>query len=414
MKFWFFFAIGLLVVLAFKGYISRGIYQAIVSKTAQFCYLLFSVGTFILGVLTLVRTFPNGIIGLTTAQNFTIALMLSVVICELILGLFFIVDDLLLLFNWLSEKQSNPIENKVDTNNRRRFLKTTGFVLSALPFASFLYGITKGKYNFKVFEQTLKFVDLPKAFDGFKIVQFSDLHAGGFDSYEDVKRGFDLIQAQQADLILFTGDLVNDLAEEIIPYKDLLTNLHAPFGKYAVLGNHDYSEDDGLFPDEGSKKKNFIAIQKHQKDAGFQLLNNDNVKIEKDKDFIRLLGVENWGNSFIKEGDLDKAIINCAENDFSILMSHDPTHWEKVVLKHPKHIHLTLSGHTHGAQMGIETLGIKWSPIQYFYKYWGGLYQEFNQYLYVNRGFGFMGFAGRIGIAPEITIFTLNKKSRSL
>ncbi|MFK8006414.1 MAG: metallophosphoesterase [Saprospiraceae bacterium] len=410
MKFGIFFAIGLLAILAFKGYISRGVYQATVSKTTQFWYTVFSLGTFIVGVIALVRTFPNGIIGLSTSTNFIIALMLSVVLCELILGLFFIGDDLILFINWMTEKKSNEIDNNIITNSRRRFLKTTGLVLTSLPFASFLYGITKGKYDFKVIEQTLKFSDLPKAFDGFKIVQFSDLHSGGFDSYEDVKRGFDLIQKQKANLILFTGDLVNDLAEEILPYKHLLKNLHAPFGKYSVLGNHDYSEDDGLFPDEVSKKKNFIAIQQHQKDAGFQLLNNANTKIEKDNSFIRLIGVENWGNSFIKEGDLDKAIENCEEDEFSILMSHDPTHWEKVVLKHSKHIHLTLSGHTHGAQMGVESLGIKWSPIQYVYKRWAGLYEELNQYLYVNRGFGFMGFAGRIGIQPEITIFTLKTK----
>lgn len=410
MKFWLIFGVGVLSILAFKGYISRGVYQATASKTFQIWFTLFSIITFILGIITLVRTFLNGIIGLTTVQNFTIALMLSIVICELILGLFFIGDDLILFLKWMFEKKGNALENNIDANSRRRFLKTTGLVFTTLPFASFLYGITKGKYNFKVFEQTLTFSDLPKAFDGFKIVQFSDLHSGGFDSYEEVKRGFDMIQEQEADLILFTGDLVNDIAEEIIPYKDLLKNLHAPFGKYAVLGNHDYSEDDGLFPDEDSKKKNFLAIQEHQKDAGFQLLNNANTKIKKGNEFIRLLGVENWGNGFIKEGDLDKAINNCGEKEFSILMSHDPTHWEKVVLKHPKHIHLTLSGHTHGAQMGMETMGMKWSPVQYIYKYWGGLYQELNQYIYVNRGFGFMGFAGRIGIPPEITTFTLRKE----
>ena len=280
---------------------------------------------------------------------------------------------------------------------------------SLLPFSSFLYGITKGKYNFKVYNQKLFFQDLPSAFDGFRIVQFSDLHSGGFDSYEDVKHGFDLIQAQGADLILFTGDLVNDLADEILPYKALLKGLSAPFGKYSVLGNHDYPEDEELFPDETSKSKNFAAVQQHQADAGFHLLNNANVKLEKKQAAIRLIGVENWGNSFIKEGDLDKAIEGCASDEFSILMSHDPTHWEEVVLKHPKHIHLTLSGHTHGMQMGIEAMGIKWSPIQYFYNRWAGLYQELNQYLYVNRGFGFMAFAGRVGIPPEITVFTLKK-----
>ena len=407
MKFWLFFALGVVVLLAFKGYISRGVYQATASKAAQIGYTLFSIGTFVIGVTMMAITFPKGIIGFSVTQNFIMALMISVLVCELMLSLFFIGDDLVLLLNWFSGNTLDPISNKVDEEGRRRFIKTAGVALSALPFVSFLYGITIGKYNFKVFEQTLKFADLPQAFDGFKIVQFSDLHAGGFDSFEEVKRGFDLIQAQQADLILFTGDLVNDLAEEIVPYKELLNNLSAPFGKYSILGNHDYSEDDGLFPNEAAKTKNFLAIQQHQKDAGFQLLNNANTKIEKDDAFIRLLGVENWGNGFIKEGDLDKAIEDCDENEFSILMSHDPTHWEKVVLNHSKHIHLTLSGHTHGMQMGIEALGIQWSPIQYFYTYWVGLYEELNQYLYVNRGFGFMGFAGRIGIVPEITIFTL-------
>ena len=407
MKFWLFFVLFVLCLSAFKVYIARGVYLATASKNVKLYYTIFSICTLIIGIATMVTTFPKGIVGMTTSQNLAIALMISVLICELILSLFFFGDDLILFVEWIFEKKNNVIESSIETKNRRRFLKTTGLVFSTLPFASFLYGITKGKYNFKVFEKTLQFSDLPKAFDGFKIVQFSDLHAGGFDSYEDVQRGFDLIQVQQADLILFTGDLVNDLAEEVILYKDLLKNLHAPFGKYSVLGNHDYSEDDGLFPDEESKTKNHLAIQQHQKDAGFHLLNNANAKIEKAGTFIRLIGVENWGNGFIKEGDLDKAIENCAENEFSILMSHDPTHWEKVVLKHQKHIHLTLSGHTHGMQMGIEALGIKWSPIQYFYKHWAGLYHEFNQYLYVNRGFGFMGFAGRVGITPEITVFTL-------
>ncbi|MFK8101864.1 MAG: metallophosphoesterase [Saprospiraceae bacterium] len=410
MKFWLFLALGVLGLLIFKGYLSRGVYQATMSKTIQLYYTIFSIGTLIIGLVTMISIFPNGIIGLSTMQNFVIALMVSVLICELLLGLFFFGDDLFLLVNSMREKGSSPMGDNVGQEGRRRFLKTTGLVLGSLPFSAFLYGITKGKYNFKVVAQTLYFADLPKAFEGFKIVQFSDLHAGGFDSYEAVKRGFDLIQAQQADLILFTGDLVNDLAEEIIPYKDLLKNLDAPYGKFSVLGNHDYSEDDGLFPDEAAKQKNFVAIQKHQIDAGFKMLNNENVKIKKDKDFIRLLGVENWGNSFIKEGDLDKALENCDAQEFSILLSHDPTHWEKVVLNHPKHIHLTLSGHTHGMQMGIETMGIKWSPIKYFYKHWAGLYQEFNQYLYVNRGFGFMAFAGRIGIAPEITTFILKNK----
>jgi predicted MPP superfamily phosphohydrolase len=410
MKFWLLFALGIVAILIFKGYISRGIYHATASKALQGWFALFSIGTFAIGVFTMVRTFPNGIMGLSIGQNFAIALMISVLICELFLGLFFIVDDLFLLGNWFRNVNNDVATSTDELISKRRFLKTAGLILTSLPFASFIYGITKGKYNFQVIKQTLAFEDLPEDFDGFKIVQFSDLHSGGFDSYANVKRGFDLIQAQQADLILFTGDLVNDLAEEIIPYKDLLSNLRAPFGKYAILGNHDYSTDEGLFPDEDSRMRNSKAIQQHQIDAGFTMLNNHNTTIHKKNGHIRLIGTENWSNTFIKEGDLDKAIIGCNDDEFSILMTHDPTYWEKVVLKHSKHIHLTLSGHTHGAQMGIEALGVKWSPIQYVYKYWAGLYEELNQFLYINRGFGFMGFAGRVGIAPEITTFTLKTK----
>ena len=407
MKFWIIFGLFVLLLLFYKGYIIKSVLQATGSKSFQFAFALFSITTFIAGVVTMINTFPKGIIGFTTLQNLTIGLMLSTLICEVFMGFFFFADDFILILNSLSEKSNNCIKIDSVNSGRRRFLKTSGLILTSIPFGAFLYGITKGKYNFKVVEQTLTFNDLPKAFDGFKIVQFSDLHAGGFDSYDDVKRGFDLIQEQQADLILFTGDLVNDLAEEIEPYKDLLANLYAPFGKYSILGNHDYSEDDGLFPDDVSKEKNFLAIQQYQTDAGFHLLNNANVKVEKDNDYFRLIGVENWGNGFTKAGDLNKAIENCGDNEFSILMSHDPTHWKKKVLIHPKRIQLTLAGHTHGMQMGIESFGIKWSPIQYFYKHWAGLYQELNQYLYVNRGFGFMGFAGRVGIDPEITTFTL-------
>lgn len=393
-----------------KIYISKGIFQISGSSHIKNGYLLLSIASLLFGVICMATVFPKGIKDMSTITNFIISFMVSVLICEIILLPFFAFDDLLIYFkNVFGSKKQHKISND-ELNSRRTLIKSIGLTLAALPFSSFIYGITKGKYNFKLFEHTLFFSDLPKEFDGFKIVQFSDLHSGGFDSYDDVKRGFDLIQNQNADLILFTGDLVNDIAEEINPYKKLLNDLKAPYGKYSILGNHDYSEDDGLFPDESSKLKNFNAIQQYQKDAGFILLNNQNTKIEKQNSFIRLIGVENWGNGFIKKGNLDEAIKDCAAEEFSILMSHDPTHWEKIVKSHPKHIHLTLSGHTHGMQMGIEAFGIKWSPIKYIYKYWAGLYHEMDQYLYVNRGFGFMAFAGRIGIYPEITTLILRTK----
>ena len=407
MTFWFNFAFIILALLGFKAFIIRGVRYGS-TKPWAVIYGIYTILSLLIGAFTLIHAFSGGIIGLTPLQNFIIALMVATIICEGVVALFFMVDDLMLISRWIKKKFSSatPVRRHHEPA-RRRFLKTAGLVIGSFTFSNFLYGITKGKYNFKVFSETLTFSDLPAAFDGFKIVQFSDLHAGGFDSYEAVKRGFDLIQEQEADLILFTGDLVNDLSDEILPYKGLLANLQAPHGKYAVLGNHDYPEDPDLFPDESAKATNFSAIHQHHADNGFQLLNNANARIDKGGEYIRLLGVENWGSGFIKEGDLDKALEGCADKEFTVLMSHDPTHWEKKVIDHPRHVHLTLAGHTHGMQMGIEAFGMKWSPIQYAYKRWAGLYKEFNQYLYVNRGFGFMAFAGRVGIPPEITVITL-------
>lgn len=412
MKIWIGLLVFVMIALLMKIYLSKGVYQIFNSYIVKNVYLIFTIISLIVGVVSMATIFPKGIKDMSTLSNFVISLMVSVLICELLMFVFFCIGDLIIYFQKSSTSKSPlPIGDDV-YNSRRGFIKTFGLSLVAISFASFIYGITKGKYNFRLLKHTLTFLDLPKEFDGLKIVQFSDLHSGGFDSFDDVKKGFDIIQEQNPDLILFTGDLVNDIAEEIAPYKDLIKNLEAPFGKYSVLGNHDYSEDNGLFPTEELKKANNLAIQKFQTDAGFVMLNNANVKIEKGDTFIRLIGVENWGNGFIKEGDIDKAIDGCSINEFSILMSHDPNYWEKVIRDHPKHIHLTLSGHTHGMQMGIEMFGLKWSPIQYAYRYWAGLYQELGKYLYVNRGFGFMAFAGRVGIYPEITLFTLKTKEK--
>jgi uncharacterized protein len=398
-KIWIGLGVFVILTVLLKIYLSKGIFQISDSYKVKNGYLIFSITSSLLGVVTMATIFPRGIKDMTTSSNFIISLMVSILICELCLSLFFALDDSITFLHKILNHKPVAIAHEINSS-KRAFVKSVGLTLVALPFASFVYGITKGKYNFRVISQTLTFSDLPTEFDGLKIVQFSDLHSGGFDSLDDVKRGFDLIQAQNPDLILFTGDLVNDIAEEILPYQGFLNNLHAPLGKFSVLGNHDYSTDDGLFPTEDSRKANTLAIQKYQKEAGFVILNNANVKIGKDNTYLRLIGVENWGNGFIKEGDIDKAIDGCSDNEFSILMSHDPTYWDKIIKDHPKHIQLTLSGHTHGMQMGIEMLGIKWSPIQYIYCYWAGLYQELGQYLYVNRGFGFMAFAGRIGIYP--------------
>lgn len=411
-SFWFYFSLIIAALVVLKIYLGFGFYQATRSKRWSIAYEVISIASLGIGLHTLFTGFSDEIVGMTLWQNILIGLMVTFVCCELILLPFFLFDELIRIGSFIKQKIVVSPDLETTTANspkRRRLLKTIGLGITSIPFISFLYGITRGKYAYQVIEKTITSKDLPNEFDGFKIVQFSDFHAGSFDSYSGVQRGIELLQAQNADLILFTGDLVNDLAAEVEPYKPLLSGLKAPYGKFSVLGNHDYPRDQSLFPNRAARERNFQAIQQHHKDTGFRLLNNENHKIEKGAASIRLLGVENWGKSFQKRGNLQEALKDVDDNEFSVLMTHDPTHWERVVKQHPKHIHLTLSGHTHGMQMGLELMGIKWSPVQYFYKHWAGLYKEKNQHLYVNRGFGFIGFAGRVGISPEITVLTLKK-----
>lgn len=397
----------LLILVLLKIYLIRGVWQASDHRVITWTYGIISLGSLLLGFITFRLAFSGEQTNMLLWQNIITAFMVSVIVCELIMAVFFLIDDIAWGVQAVAEK-TGLLENST-ASGRRRWLKTVGLGITAIPFTAYLYGITKGKYDYKVFEKTLTFPDLPAAFDGFRVAQFSDFHAGSFDQASAVRAGLQKLQAQKADLILFTGDLVNDDPEEVLPYKDFLKELQAPFGKYAVLGNHDYprSEDDAQSPDGRSAKVSQV-IQHHQ-DAGFQLLNNRNVEIEKASDSIRLIGVENWGTRFVKHGDLNKATEGCPDDAFSILLSHDPSHWEEEALPFAKKFHLTLAGHTHGLQMGIELPNFKWSPIKYVYPRWAGLYQEQDQYLYVNRGFGFIGFAGRVGIRPEISVFTLRK-----
>lgn len=296
---------------------------------------------------------------------------------------------------------------------RSKLLVAISAFLAAIPFVSMIYGITFGKYRYKVEKIKLQFPDLPKAFDGFKILQISDLHAGSFDSMDQVRKAIDIIKAQKADLIVFTGDLVNSLKEEINPYIEAFSSLSAPFGMYSILGNHDYY---GMYrvaqKDPIAQKLYMDDFKRQHEKLGFNLLKNDSTVIQKDGDSIRLIGVENWGaGPFPKEGDLDKALEGVRDDEFTVLLSHDPTHWDHHVVPHHKTIHLTLSGHTHGMQFGINLGRFKWSPVKYRYKRWIGLYQKEGQYLYVNRGLGFLAWPGRVGMSPEITVFNIEASS---
>ena len=296
---------------------------------------------------------------------------------------------------------------------RRLFISQLSILLASIPASALFLGMLRGKYNYKVIKHQLSFNRLPKDFNGFKIAHISDFHCGSFDNREKLTYGIDLINKQKPDIILFTGDMVNNIADEILPWKSLISSLNAPYGKYSVLGNHDYG-DYNSWNDDEEKVKNFKKLIALQNEMGFKLLNNKSEIIKINRSTIDLVGVENWGSGFKQKGNLDIALANTKTNDFKILMSHDPTHWKEKVLTHKQHIDLTLSGHTHGMQFGIEIPGIiKWSPAKYRYKHWAGIYQELNQVINVNRGFGFLAYPGRVGIYPEITLITLQNKESS-
>ncbi|QJD98216.1 metallophosphoesterase [Mucilaginibacter robiniae] len=292
---------------------------------------------------------------------------------------------------------------------RSYWVSLTTVVIAAIPFFALLFGLTQGRHHYQVLRETLEFDDLPDAFDGFTITQLSDIHSGSFTSEKGVGKGLALVNAQKSDIILFTGDLVNNKASEMDRWIPAFAKLQASYGKYSVLGNHDYG-DYVQWENLGDKQANLNQLKKIHEEIGFNLLLNEATQIKKDGQAITLVGVENWGKGFHQYGDLKKATANVADSAFKILLSHDPTHWEAVTLKHHQPVHLTLAGHTHGMQFGIEFLGLKWSPAKYIYRNWAGLYKQNNQYLYVNRGFGFLGFKGRVGIWPEITVITLKKK----
>lgn len=283
------------------------------------------------------------------------------------------------------------------------------FAVSCATIAAFVYGIIFGKYAYRVIKHTLYFDDLPENFDGFTITQISDVHAGSFANPKAVQKGIDMINAQKSDLFVFTGDLVNNTSSEIAPYIGHFSQIKAPFGQFSILGNHDYG-DYVKWPSELAKAENLQQLKVYHQKLGFRLLLDEHIELAKEGEKIILAGIENWGLGFGERGDLGKALQNTSTSDFKILLSHDPSHWEAQVKNHPSKIQLTLAGHTHGMQFGIEAFGIKWSPVKYRYKHWAGIKTENGRYLNVNRGFGFIGFSGRIGIWPEITVIELRKK----
>lgn len=343
-----------------------------------------------------------------TTAGMIMNLFITVFVTKLVFLLVVLGEDIYRLGAYLVSKISSMVNEGVEAQmpSRRKFIGQVGLIAAAVPFTSFLYGITKGKYRYTVHKKTLFFKDLPKAFDGFTITQISDIHSGSFDDKRAVQKGIDMINEQGSDLFVFTGDLVNQDASEFEPYKEMFSQIKAPYGQYSTLGNHDYGEY-GSWPSQQHHIDNNAKVRQHHADIGFKLMQNEAVELEKNGEKISLVGIENWGEGFSKYGDLDKALQKAPKDAFKVLLSHDPTHFDSQVKNHETPIHLTLSGHTHGMQMGVDLSWLRWSPSQFRYRRWADLYQENERYLYVNRGFGFIGFSGRVGIWPEITVLEL-------
>jgi len=369
-------------------------------------YLVVSVGVTVL--------FAMGVGSYRTAQGMTpyhewvLSLFLVFFITKVVFVVVLFLGDVVRLFYGLGRRIGGGGGSFVP--GRRRFISQAATLVAAVPFTGFLYAMLKGKYDYRVHKETLYFDDLPAAFDGFTITQLSDIHSGSFDNTAAMQRGIDLAKAQNSDLFVFTGDLVNNAAWEIEPYIKRFGSLKAPYGQFSILGNHDYG-DYIEWGSEQEKKDNLERLKEHHATMGYRLLLDENVVIEKGGERISLIGVQNWGKGFIQIGDLDKALQGVDKDTFKICLSHDPTHWEEKIRWHPANIHLTLAGHTHGAQFGVETDKVRWSPVEYRYLDWAGLANEKDRFLYVNRGFGFLAFSGRLGIWPEITVITLKKKT---
>ena len=344
------------------------------------------------------KTFNNNII---YSSIFFIFLSAKIIGCIPLL-----IDDLLRIIKLIINIFS--AEDNTFDNGRLKFLKKTALISSGLIASSMLLGIKFGRYNFRRYCQNIQIREWKNKY---KIVQLSDLHLGSFNSKEKAEEIVTIINQEQADLIVFTGDLVNNYYSEAIPYIDILKKLKAKDGKISILGNHDYCDYVGWERSSKKWRENFNNMLLIQEEIGFDLLRNESRVISNGINKFNIVGVENWGaGNFNKDGDLDKAMYNVDGKLPTILLSHDPSHWREAVLKSKYKIDLQLSGHTHGMQFGIEIPGLKWSPVSLRYKEWAGLYKENEKQIYVNRGVGHLGYAGRVGIMPEISILTINNK----
>lgn len=347
-------------------------------------------------------------------RMYSFSFVIITYLTKMLMSLFLVLDDVIRLFRWsgtsLLNRFSSGGKDQDFQVSRLDFLVKSGALLSAVPMVSLLYGMTGNAYRHRVRRVKLTFPDLPPAFEGFKAVQISDLHTGSFLSDAPLRKAIDLIHRQQPDVIFFTGDLVNDKHDEALEYKHLLDTLKAPHGVYSILGNHDYG-DYYKWNTIEEKELNLQQMKNLHRELGWNLLLNDSAYLEKDGHRIGLIGVENWSArmNFKRYGDMKKAVHQFDPAPVNILLSHDPSHWHAEITSDYPFVDLTLSGHTHGFQFGVEIPGFRWSPVQYVYKEWADLYSTGKQYMYVNRGLGFIGYPGRVGILPEITVFEFTR-----
>jgi uncharacterized protein len=344
-------------------------------------------------------------------RNYLFATIVGFFFAKLLASVIFLVDDLRRVIQWGVAKiffRNTEVDGDVyEGISRSMFLSWLGIGIGGSLISSLIYGFSN-KYNYQIRRVPLSYANLPSSFRGLKIVQISDIHSGSFDNKNAVEKGVQMILDLKPDLILFTGDLINDRSSEMSNYQDVFSRLKAPMGVFSTLGNHDYG-DYVKWPSEEAREQNLEHLKKMQADMGWRLLMNEHVVLQKDGQEIALIGIENWSakKRFPKNGKMWKAYPGAEKYPFKILMSHDPSHWDAEVRPKYGDIDLTLAGHTHGMQFGIEIPGFKWSPVKYVYDQWAGLYEEGKQKLYVNRGYGFIGYPGRVGILPEITLIEL-------